>query len=46
MKTLFTVLSVLLVVVGLLSLIGDATTVGIALLAIGMAGIAIRAYGK
>ena len=46
MKRLFTVLSVLLVVIGLFALAGDGGGIALGLVAIGMAGIGIAAYNR
>jgi hypothetical protein len=45
-KTLFTVLSILLVVLGLLGLLLEGGTTALVLLGFGMAGIAIAAYNR
>jgi hypothetical protein len=45
-KTLFRVLSILLVVLGLLGLLGGGGTAALVLLGFGMAGIAIAAYNR
>jgi hypothetical protein len=46
MKRLFTVLSVVLVVIGLFALAGGGGGIALGLVAIGMAGIGVSAYNR